>query len=165
MTISIGLDELLAWNEEAAQFWHEHLAAHPELLALPCDIGGAKTVQEFVRHIWAVELRWAQRISAQTETPREQIPEGPLDALFDLHKKGMRILRDLLADHGKDWEAAYTMNATWLPPEFRTATYRKLCAHALFHSQRHWAQLATWVRAAGHPSGFRGDLLFSPGLR
>ena len=40
---------------------------------------------------------------------------------------------------------------------------RKVLAHALFHSQRHWAQLATLVRAAGFPSGFRGDLLFSLG--
>jgi hypothetical protein len=37
-------------------------------------------------------------------------------------------------------------------------------AHALFHGQRHWAQLATLVRAAGFPSGFRGDLLLSSAL-
>jgi uncharacterized damage-inducible protein DinB len=165
MKVSIALDELLAWNEEAAEFWHEHFAAHPELLALPCDIGGTRTVQEFVRHIWAVELRWAERISGQTETPREQIAEGPLDALFDLHRKAMSILRGVLANPAQDWEATYTLNVSWLPPEFRTATYRKLCAHALFHSQRHWAQLATLVRSAGHPSGFRGDLLFSPSFR
>ena len=29
------------------------LEANPGLLELPCDIGGTKTVQEFVRHIWA----------------------------------------------------------------------------------------------------------------
>ncbi|HLY42602.1 MAG TPA: DinB family protein [Terracidiphilus sp.] len=165
MTVTISLEELLGWNEESAKFWHQHFAAHSELLALPCDIGGTKTVQEFVRHIWAVELRWAERISGKTETPREQIPEGPLDALFDLHRRGMTILRNLLEDPAKDWDATYTLNVSWLPPEFRTATYRKLCVHALFHSQRHWAQLATLVRAAGNPSGFHGDLLFSPSLR
>jgi hypothetical protein len=37
-------------------------------------------------------------------------------------------------------------------------------AHMLFHSQRHWAQLATLVRSAGFPSGFKGDILFSEGI-
>jgi uncharacterized damage-inducible protein DinB len=53
----------------------------------------------------------------------------------------------------------------WVPPEARTVSRRKVAVHALFHSQRHWAQLATLVRNAGFPSGFKGDLLFSPALR
>ena len=51
----------------------------------------------------------------------------------------------------------------WVPLEARSVSRRKVAAHALFHSQRHWAQLATLVRQAGFPSGFRGDLLFSWG--
>jgi hypothetical protein len=53
----------------------------------------------------------------------------------------------------------------WVPPAARTFSRRKGSVHALFHSQRHWAQLATLVRNAGFPSGFKGDLLFSPALR
>jgi uncharacterized damage-inducible protein DinB len=53
----------------------------------------------------------------------------------------------------------------WLPPEARTFSRRKALAHTLFHSQRHWAQLATLVRSAGFPSGFKGDLIFSPALK
>jgi len=45
-----------------------------------------------------------------------------------------------------------------------TVSKRKMLAHTLFHSQRHWAQLATLVRAAGFPSGFKGDLLLSSAL-
>jgi hypothetical protein len=40
-----------------------------------------------------------------------------------------------------------------------------MAAHALLHSQRHWAQLATLVRVAGFPSGFKGDLLISQALK
>ncbi len=57
-----------------------------------------------------------------------------------------------------------TLDFHWLPPQARTSSRRKVMAHALFHSQRHWAQLATLVRAAGFPSGFKGDLLFSSAL-
>lgn len=39
-----------------------------------------------------------------------------------------------------------------------------LLEFALWHSQRHWAQLATLVRDAGFPSDFKGDLLFSQAL-
>lgn len=165
MTVAISLGELLAWNEESSNFWHVHLAANPGLLELPCDIGGAKSVREFVRHIWCADLRWAQRLAGLPETPREEIPDGPLDALFALHQQAMQIFHKLLSDPTQDWDAGYTLNANWLPAEFRTATRRKVFAHALFHGQRHWAQLATLVRAAGYPSGIRGDLLFSSGLR
>ena len=52
MTHAVTLEELLAWSQEASNFWKAHLEANPALLELPCGIGGAATVQEFVRHIW-----------------------------------------------------------------------------------------------------------------
>ena len=164
MTPAITLDELLAWNEESSKFWKAHLDANPALLELPCGIGGAATVQAFVRHVWAVELIWGQRIAGLPVLPKEEIPAGPLDALFDLHFKAIQVFRSLLGDPAFDWAQALTLDVSWLPAEFRTSTRRKLTAHALFHSQRHWAQLATLVRAAGFPSGFKGDVLFSSAL-
>jgi uncharacterized damage-inducible protein DinB len=164
MTLAITHEELLAWNMESAAFWKTHLDANQALLELPCGIGGAENVQQFVRHIWGVELRWSQRVARQPETPREDIPTGPLSALFELHEKATQIWRNLLDNPNEDWDDTLTMNYDWLPPQARTASRRKLMAHALFHSQRHWAQLATLVRAAGLPSGFKGDLIFSRAL-
>ena len=165
MTVEISIAELLTWNEETSNFWNSHLEAHPELLALDANgIGGAQTVQDFVRHIWGAELRWAQRLAGVPETPREAVPQGPLGALFDLHLQAMAHFRRLLDDSHQDWSAPYTMDAAWLSPEQRTFSRRKAFGHVLFHAQRHWAQLATLLRQAGSPSGFRGDLLFSSGL-
>jgi hypothetical protein len=48
MTPAITLEELLAWNQESSAFWKAHLEANPALLELPCGIGGAANVQEFV---------------------------------------------------------------------------------------------------------------------
>lgn len=64
MSVGISLEELLTWNNEAADYGKAHLDANPALPALPCDIGGTKNVQEFVRHIWGVELRRAQLLNA-----------------------------------------------------------------------------------------------------
>jgi uncharacterized damage-inducible protein DinB len=158
------MHELLGWNNEAANFWKSHLDSNPALLKLECGIGGAATVQDFVRHIWGAELRWAQRLAGIPETPREAVPAGPLEALFELHRQAAAIFNGLLENSQENWEAPYTLEATWLPPGQRTLTRRKALAHTLFHAQRHWAQLATLLRQAGAPAGFRGDLLFSSSL-
>ena len=165
MSAGITLEEMLAWNDQASVYWKAHFDANPILLDLPCGIGGAANVQEFVRHIWGAELRWAQRLAAVPVTARENIPAGPLDALFDLHRQVVEIFRNLLAAPEEGWSGPYVLEFDWVPEEERAVSRRKIAAHALFHSQRHWAQLATLVRNAGFPSNFRGDLLFSPALR
>jgi len=164
MTAAITLVELLGWNQEASSFWKTWLDANPATLELPCDIGRAKNVQEFVRHIWIVDLFWARRIAGLPVLDREKMPHGPLDVLFEQHLEAVRILRSLLDDPDFDWTARLSLSAPFLPPERRTPTRRKAMAHLLTHGPRHWAQLATLVRVAGFPSGFVGDLLASSAL-
>ena len=161
MSVGISLEELLAWNEEVSAWWKAHLDAHPQVLELPCDIGGTKSVQELVRHIWAVELRWSQRLAGLGVTPKEEVPEGPLDGLFALHTQAMEILRGLIKAGDAGWSESYTLELPNIPPEMRVLSRRKVALHELLHGHRHWAQLATLLRVAGFSSGFRGDLLFS----
>jgi len=165
MSVGISLEELLAWNDEASISWRSHLDANPALLQLPCDIGEAGNVQQFVRHIWGVELRWGQRLAGLPVLAPQEMPSGPLDALFDLHIPAIEVFRGLLKAPAESLDEPYTLDLKWIPPEKRSASRRKVLAHALFHSQRHWAQLATLVRAAGFPSGFMGDLLLSSALQ
>ncbi len=47
MSAAITLEELVAWNDEAAAFWKSHLESNPALLDLPCGIGGAVNVQNW----------------------------------------------------------------------------------------------------------------------
>ncbi len=104
MTPAITLEELFTWNQESSNFWKAHLEANPALLALPCGIGGAATVQEFVRHIWGVELRWGQRIAGLPVSPNEEMPDGPLYAIFDLHNQAVEDLpQALLDDPAQNW--------------------------------------------------------------
>jgi len=165
MSAGISLEELLAWNDESSKQWKVHLDTNPSLLELPCDIGGTGNVQGFVRHIWTVELRWVQRLAGLPVLDRDKAPVGPLDALFQFHREAMEIFRDLLASTEKDWDEFYELELKNIPEEWKKQSRRKVAAHALIHSQRHWAQLATLVRQAGLPVGFHGDLLFSSSLR
>ena len=165
MPAAIKLDELLAWCDEAAAAWHAHFDSNPSQLDLPCDIGGAATVQALVRHVWGVELLWAQRIAGLPVTDRADMPTGPLDALYALHTEANAILRAALGNAAFDWNGIVSLNLPRLGPGTHDFTCRKLAAHALLHSHRHYAQLATLLRQAGHPSAVRGDLLFSSALR
>ena len=165
MSVGISLNELLDWNEQSASYWYSQLESNPALLDLPCDIGGAATVQAFVRHIWGADLRWSQRLAGLPVTDRDTLPAGPLAALYELHRQAVQNFRGLLSAPEESWSRPFVLDFDWLPPEQRTMSRRKIAVHALFHSQRHWAQLATLVRAAGFPSRFRGDLLFNPALR
>jgi len=163
MSVGIALAELLAWNHESAVFWKGHLDANPALLHVPCGIGGTANVHEFAAHVWGVELRWAQRVAGLPLLGKGDVPTE-LEALFGLHQEAVEIFQTLLDDPRQDWDGVFTLDLDWLPPQARSFSHRKLVAHALFHSQRHWAQLATLVRAAGFPSEFKGDLLFSQAL-
>ena len=115
MSVGITLQELLAWNRESSRFWKAHLDANPHLLALVCDIGGTANVQEFVRHIWGVELRWSQRLAGGPVTAKEDFPFGPLDALFALHNQADAIFRDLLSAPDESWEQTYVLDLDWVP--------------------------------------------------
>jgi Uncharacterized protein conserved in bacteria len=161
MSVGITLEELLAWNDEVGAWWKAHLDANPAVLDLPCDIGGTSTVRDFVRHIWGVELRWSQRLAGLPVTAKEDMPEGPLETIFALHTRATEIFRGLLMAGDASWSELYTLDLAFIPPDQRTMTRRKIALHALLHGHRHWAQLATLVRAAGFPSKFGGDLLFS----
>lgn len=164
MSVGMSLEELLAWSWESSNYWKAYLDANPQVLSLPCDIGGTSNVQGFVRHIWGADLRWGQRLAGLPVIDRDQVPTGPLDALFEMHSKAVGIFRGLLEAPDESWEQPFILDFEWVPPEARKVSRRKIALHALMHSQRHWAQLATLVRKAGFSSGFRGDLLFSPTL-
>jgi uncharacterized damage-inducible protein DinB len=164
MTAAISLEELLNWSEEASARWKAHFYAQPALLELPCGIDNASIVQELVRHIWVADLRWAQRIAGVPMVDRSATPKGPLEGLYGLHRQGVVLFRSLLDDPAFDWDTPLQLDYDWLPGHLRNAPRRKLAGHALLHSQRHWAQLATLLRMAGFPTGFEGDLIFSLAL-
>jgi uncharacterized damage-inducible protein DinB len=162
MTPALSFEELLAWSDESTQRWFQFLAENPAVLDLPCGIYGTSNVLGLVRHIVVVEMRHGQRLSGETVSTYEQIPDGPLGALLTIHTEAVARFRKLLGDPAQDWAAE--MEFTTLSAGTVRDSRRKLMAHALMHSIRHWAQLSTLTRAAGFPTGFAGDLLASSAL-
>ncbi len=71
---NLSAEELIAWLETTSSNWRQLLTTHPELLAMPCDIAGTKTLGELLQHIVAVELRYAERLA---DLPSPTTPTSP----------------------------------------------------------------------------------------
>ena len=154
----IDAEELLRWNDASAAHWRDLLRSHPELLKLPSDVRDSGDVAHFVQHIVAVELRDAERLAGEPESPYEAVQSGSSDELFATHDRARTKVQALLAEDSYDWSTEI---------EFQTMTMGRLRArrgdvlvHLLMHSIRHYAQLATLVRAAGVKPGWPMDFLF-----
>ena len=156
--LSLSGEELLAWNDLTARKWRDFLTAHPALLDVPCDIREAATAGRLLQHIVAVEVRYAQRLVGLPETDYSAVPYGTGDELLATHFQAMELIRNLMADPDYDWSHKI---------EFVTVTAGKLKAsrktilvHALMHSIRHYAQLATLARQHGFKPDWQMDYLF-----
>jgi uncharacterized damage-inducible protein DinB len=160
----ITLKELLAYNEQESEKWKRYFATNPTALDVHCDIYNSGNVRGLLRHIFAVELRHSQRLLGEEVTPYEAISPSSDDELFALHTTALENLRKFLstAESGNLEEeiALQTVSAGTL-----NASRRKLFAHILLHSIRHWAQLTVLLRQNGFTTHWPKDLLFSYAIR
>jgi uncharacterized damage-inducible protein DinB len=153
---ALTAQDVLKWYEATSENWRKFLAENPAILAIPCDIANAKTVAEFMQHIVAVELRWAERIVRTAETPFEQVAFDSVDVIYATHDHATEIFKQALAAD-IDWNQII---------EFQTRTYggaratlKTIYFHALLHTIRHYAQLGTLVRQHGYKFTSPGDYL------
>jgi len=157
--LSLTAIELLLWNDETAQHWKALLTTYPAALDFPCDVYGAETVRGLLRHVFAVEIRYAQRLGGEPVTPYEEIPVGSIEEIFAIHEAATAKYRIMLADESVDWHEK--LEFTTLSAGTLTASRKKVIFHALLHGIRHYAQLATLVRQHGVKPDWAMDFLMS----
>ena len=138
--------EMIAWNEKTSNGWRKLLASHPELLTMPCDIMGVKTVAELLQHIVAVELRYAQRLADLPVSDYANIPFDSVESIYATHDQAIVILQQLLASD-IDWSASIEVVTRAVGPV--RSVRKTILFHALLHGIRHYAQLATLARQHG----------------
>jgi len=153
---ALSANEMMAWLEVTSQKWKALIEAHPQVLAMPCDVMGVSTAAELLQHIVAVELRYAQQLSGQPPSDYSQIPFDSAAAIYATHERAAAMLRTQLAS-GVDWDEEI---------EFMTRSMGKARAarktvlfHSMLHAVRHYAQLATLVRQQGVKPDFPMDYL------
>jgi uncharacterized damage-inducible protein DinB len=148
--------ETLAWLEKTSSEWKTLLEAHPEILDAPCDVAGVTTVGGLLQHIVAVELRHAQRLSGIPATDYASIAFDSVEAIYLTHRCAVALFtRQLEAD--VNWEEKIEFPTRSMG--MLRATRRAVLFHAMLHSVRHYAQLATLVRQHGIKPGWAMDYL------
>jgi uncharacterized damage-inducible protein DinB len=160
-TAELSFAEMLDANERETAKWQSWFERQPaELLDLPLGIAMAKDVREFLLHIFAVELRYAERLTDSAITEYEAIPTGRVRDLFSVGEQARGLYREYLA-RATDADLATVMEFPTRTAGVLRASKRKMFAHAMLHGVRHWAQLATALREKGHGTDWGHDFLFS----
>jgi uncharacterized damage-inducible protein DinB len=163
MTLTISLDELLGWTAEERAKWQPWLKANPAALDAPVQPGGRfPTVWSLIDHTFLVEVRHTRRLQGQELPAESGVPARDLDALFAYAARGRAAVHAYLPT--LDAADALTPRDVVVASGTYPLTPRKLLFHMALHEVRHWAQIASSVRMAGHAPPGDHDLFYSKAL-
>jgi uncharacterized damage-inducible protein DinB len=153
----LSASELIAWLEKTSTNWRTLIIDHPELLAMSCDIMGVQSVAQLLQHIVAVELRYAERLADLPVSDYANVPFDSAGSIYATHDRASAIFQQLLASN-IDWDASIEFVTRAMGPA--RSTRKTVLFHALLHSIRHYAQLATLARQHGIKPHWAMDYLF-----
>ena len=162
MKAALSFTELLHYTESEYRHWREWFEKNPAALEVKTDIADTTNVLQLVLHIVAVDLRYAQRLLNEEVTSYEKIPTST-EGLFDTTQTALEKMRAFIAKASEEeWEKIITFST--MTAGTLSASKRKCLIHSLLHGARHWAQLATILRAAGYKQDWPHDFLFSDAM-
>lgn len=149
---------LFAWRDNETSRWRGFFEANPRALDFPAGDGTMDTVRGVVRHIFAVELRYGQRLLGQPVTDWADFRQQSLDDLFAIGDEA-RLMIDQYMANADEASLSGTMTFSTLTAGTITATRRKILVNVVAHGVRHWAQVTTFVRQGGIRASWPHDLL------
>jgi uncharacterized damage-inducible protein DinB len=165
MGAEIPFDTLIEYLDEESDRWQQWFAQQsPQALEVTVGVDDLATVRDMILHISIVELRYAERLMGEPVTRYERFQTASLDALFEVGKDArMKITAFLAGATENDLNEVLTFETKRAGT--LSASKRKIVAHALLHSVRHWAQLATVLRQHGFPQNWGHDFLFTQAMK
>ena len=155
--------ELLNHDEQETEQWHAWFRRHPEALDIKMELAMQHDVRGVLFHVFVIELRYAERLLEQPETPNEALPKTSVDELFAIGATARQKFREFMAQAtDADWNK--TISFKTLSVGQMSASKRKCFVHALLHGMRHWAQLATALRQRGSQAEWHHDFMFTKAM-
>lgn len=162
VTCAFTYDQLLEYTGGETARWREWLTAHPDALDVPFAEGRLATVGGVILHVFAAELRYAERLLGRDRvTSYEELEASSVDELFAIGDRARGLLREYL-DGMTEEDARVVLTFQTLTAGTLTASKHKIASNVFLHGIRHWAQIASVLRAAGYRDQWGHDMLLSP---
>jgi uncharacterized damage-inducible protein DinB len=157
---ALRYETLLELTSTEHHRWHDWFVEHPEAWAVPFATGRMATIGGVVTHIFAVELRYAQRLLDQTVTQWEDFRQTSIEDVFELGDNARAQLVDFLTS-APESELDRVLTFQTLTAGTITASKHKIASNVFLHDIRHWGQIATVLRQNGFADQWSHDMLLS----
>jgi uncharacterized damage-inducible protein DinB len=151
---------LLEYTSAEQHKWHDWFLAHPNAWAVHFATGRTATIGGLVLHIFAVELRYAQRLRDEKVTEWEEFRETSVEDVFELGDDARSQLVDFLTT-AEESELDKMLTFKTLTAGTITASKYKVASNIFLHGIRHWGQAATVLRQNGFTDQWPHDMLLS----
>lgn len=161
-TCAFTYDQLLEYTGGETARWREWFTSHPDALNVAYAEGRLATIGGVILHIFAVELRYTERLLGRDRvTSYEELEAHSVEELFAIGDRARGLLREYLATMTED-DARVVLTFPTLTAGTLTASKHKIASNVFLHEIRHWAQVASALRAAGYRDQWGHDMLLSP---
>lgn len=162
---SVEIGVLAAYADGETERWREWFERAPaEVLALPLGPGTEGTVRTLVKHVFAVELRYAQRLVGHPVTDYEQLADGTVPELWQIHETAAAIRDRFLREATPEALDRVLVSDTRKLGRIESRAH-VVVVHTLIHGIRHWAQIAAVLRQHGHAGLWEHDWLLNPAVQ
>jgi uncharacterized damage-inducible protein DinB len=157
---ALRYETLLELTSTEQHRWHDWFIEHPKAWTVPFATGRMATVGGVVTHIFAVELRYAERLLDQEVTDWESFRQTSVEDVFDLGDNARAQLVQFLTT-APEAELDRVLTFQTLTAGVISASKHKIASNLFLHGIRHWGQVATAVRQYGFSDQWGHDLLLS----
>jgi uncharacterized damage-inducible protein DinB len=157
---ALKYETLLELTSTEQHRWHDWFVERPQAWAVPFATGRMATIGGVVTHIFAVELRYAERLLDREVTAWEDFRQTSIDDVFELGDNARGLLVQFLTS-APDSELDRVLTFQTLTAGTVTASKHKIASNVFLHGIRHWGQIATVLRQKGFADQWPHDLLLS----
>ena len=157
---ALRYETLLELTSTEHHRWHEWFLDRPEAWAVAFASGRMATVGGVVLHIFAVEMRYAQRLLDQEVTQWDDFAQASIEEVFDLGDNARALLVQFLTGASES-EVDRVLTFQTLTAGTVTATKHKIASNIFLHDIRHWGQIATVLRQNGFSDQWPHDMLLN----
>jgi uncharacterized damage-inducible protein DinB len=152
---------LLEYTSMEHHRWHDWFEANPKAWDIQFATPPMGNVGGVVNHIFAVELRYTQRLRDETVSEwAELAAHTSLEDVFAFGDNARALLVDFLTT-APEQELDRVLTFRTLTAGEVTATKHKIASNIFLHGIRHWGQIATVVRQHGFAVQWPHDALLS----